>query len=236
MPTSIILAGGLGTRLRSAVPDLPKCMAPILAKPFIGYLMDYLIRQGVTKFIAALGYKHQLVEQYLATQYNGIDISFSVETEPLGTGGAIALACSTTEDEDLFVVNGDTFFAADLEVLQLAHTKSGSSCTLVLKPMKNFDRYGNVVLNENNIVTLFEEKKFTTEGLINGGVYALKASALLQSSLPSAFSFENDFLTPSIQLGNIAGIVQDNYFIDIGIPEDFERAQTELIQNFQPYA
>ncbi|MEO6916965.1 MAG: sugar phosphate nucleotidyltransferase, partial [Chitinophagaceae bacterium] len=194
------------------------------------------IQQGVTTFIAALGYKHELVKQYLTTQYPGIDISYSIEAEPLGTGGAIALACGLSDVEDLFVVNGDTFFAADLQALETAHKKSGSACTLVLKPMKNFDRYGNVVINENDIVTGFLEKQYTADGLINGGIYALKPSAILQSSLPFSFSFEQDFLAPSIQLGNISGIVQDKYFIDIGIPEDFERAQTELIQNFTPYA
>src|SRR5689334_16708860 len=103
---AIILAGGLGTRLRSAVPDLPKCMAPILAKPFIGYLMNYLLQKGIEKFVFALGYKHEVVTQYLATQFGDADIQFSIETEPLGTGGAIALACTLSDREQTFVLNG----------------------------------------------------------------------------------------------------------------------------------
>ena len=191
---AIILAGGLGTRLRSAVPDLPKCMAPILAKPFIGYLMDYLILQGVQKFILALGYKHELIQQYLETQFDKSTIEYSIESAPLGTGGAIALACRLAGEEDILVLNGDTFFAADLKRVSTFHQNSGSACTLVLKPMNDFDRYGTVQLNENNLVIGFEEKKYQTQGLINGGIYALKPSALLQASFPQQFSFENDFL------------------------------------------
>ena len=230
---AIILAGGLGTRLRSAVPDLPKCMAPILAKPFIGYLLDYLISEGVTKFVLALGYKSEIVEQYVNTQYGGHDIVFSVEAEPLGTGGAVALAFTKAEAGDCLVLNGDTFFAADLKRLSAFHAETGAACTLALKPMVNFERYGTVTLNEAGQVTGFHEKQKTAEGLINGGIYALKKEALLNSTQPANFSFETDFLYPSVELGNIRGIIENKYFIDIGIPEDFERAQTELILNFK---
>ena len=230
---AIILAGGLGTRLRSAVPDLPKCMAPILAKPFIGYLMDYLIQQGVTKFILALGYKSEVVQQYLNTQYGEYNLSYSVESEPLGTGGAIALAFTKAESEDCLVLNGDTFFAVDLKKLSVFHAETGAACTLALKPMQNFDRYGTVSLGEAGQVTGFHEKQKTADGLINGGVYALKKAALLHSTQPSHFSFETDFLYPSVELGNLRGLVENQYFIDIGIPEDYERAQTELINNVE---
>lgn len=231
---AIILAGGLGTRLRSAVPDLPKCMAPILARPFIGYLLDYLLQQGVRKFILALGYKSEVVEQYIKTQYGDYNISFSVETEPLGTGGAIALAFTETEPGDCLVLNGDTFFAVDLGKLSDFHAETGAACTLALKPMQNFDRYGTVSLSDEGQVTGFHEKQKTDDGLINGGVYALKKEAFTNSTQPLNFSFETDFLYPSAQLGNIRGIIENKYFIDIGIPEDFEKAQTELITNIQP--
>lgn len=233
---AIILAGGLGTRLRSAVPDLPKCMAPVLARPFIGYLMDYLIQQGIERFVLALGYKHEVVTQYLATQFGEADIHFSIETEPLGTGGAIALACKLAGGEQSFILNGDTFFAVDLKNMATFHLEQGAACTLALKPMINFDRYGTVKLNAANQVTGFDEKRFTENGLINGGVYALNISTFVQGSFPQQFSFEHDFLKPSVELGNISGIVEDKYFIDIGIPADFERAQTELTLNFQSHA
>src|SRR4051794_2954998 len=137
---AIILAGGLGTRLRSAVPDLPKVMAPVLAKPFIGYLLDYLNSQGIQRYIFSLGYKHEVVHQYLDTQYAAFDISYSIEEEPLGTGGAVKFALDKTKSRDVLVVNGDSFFTVDISKLSAFHMMCGADCTLSLKPMKNFDR------------------------------------------------------------------------------------------------
>lgn len=233
---AIILAGGLGTRLRAAVPDLPKCMAPILAKPFIGYLTDYLHQQGLQKFIFSLGYKHELVEQYLQTQYGGLNIHFSVEATPLGTGGAVLLACKMTADKDVLVINGDSFFKADLTELCALHETGNADCTLALKPMLNFERYGVVELHADNSVSNFKEKQFFKKGLINGGLYALNSSNFSNESFPEAFSFEKDYLEKFTGARRFYGLAQDEYFIDIGIPEDFERAQTELISNIDPDA
>lgn len=126
---AIILAGGLGTRLREAVPDVPKCMAPVNGKPFIGYVIDYLMQQGITHFIFALGYKAGAIEQYITTAYPGLQIKFSVEEDPLGTGGAIKLACTHTSQTSVLVANGDTLFKIDLIELGSFHTLSGASCT-----------------------------------------------------------------------------------------------------------
>ena len=233
---AIILAGGLGTRLREAVPDLPKCMAPILAKPFIGYLVDYLQQQGIEKFIFSLGYKAKIVEQYLQTQYGHLQLVFSVEEEPLGTGGALKLACTKTTEKSVLVLNGDTFFKVDLHSFAAFHDAKNAACSLALKPMINIDRYGLVDLDENNTINSFKEKKFYENGLINGGVYALQLASFLRQPFPDKFSFEKDYLEQFTPSGNFYGFVQDEYFIDIGIPEDFERAQTELIQNILPDA
>ncbi len=233
---AIILAGGLGTRLREAVPDLPKCMAPILAKPFIGYLMDYLQQRGIQQFIFSLGYKYNIVEQYLKTQYGHLNLVYSVEEEPLGTGGAIKLACKYSKDETAVVLNGDTYFKVDLPELDAFHDTRKADCTLALKPMKRFDRYGVVELNNNYAVSSFKEKQYYEEGLINGGVYALNTKQFLHEPLPDRFSFEKEYLEKFLNKGTIYGIIQDEYFIDIGIPEDFERAQTELILNTEPDA
>lgn len=233
---AIILAGGLGTRLRAAVPDLPKCMAPVLAKPFIGYLTDYLHQQGIQKFVFSLGYKHELVEQYLLTQYGGLDIHCSVEANPLGTGGAVVLARKMTVDKDVLVINGDSFFKANLAELCTLHEMGNADCTLALKPMRNFDRYGVVELNTDNSVSNFKEKQFFQKGLINGGLYALNSFNFSKEDFPEAFSFEKDYLEKFAGARRFYGLVQDEYFIDIGIPEDFERAQTELIVNIHPDA
>ena len=211
------------------MPELPKCMAPVLAKPFIGYVIDYLYRQGVLRFIVSLGYKAEVLQQYLNTQYSNLDIVYCVEPEPLGTGGAIRLACSMVQGTDVFVLNGDTLFKANLFKLASFHKMQGSDCTLSLKPMKNFDRYGVVELRYDNSIKAFKEKSVFEEGLINGGIYALHAQSFMSKPFPEKFSFEKEYLEKYVRKTELFGLVQDEYFIDIGIPEDYERAQTELI-------
>ncbi len=233
---AIILAGGLGTRLREAVPDLPKCMAPVLAKPFIGYLIDYFHQQGIQKFIFSLGYKFNVVEQYLRTQYGNLNLAFCIEKEPLGTGGAIKLACEYVTEKSAIVLNGDTFFKVDLQKLTAFHDNCGAHCTIALKPMKRFSRYGVVSLKKDYAVSSFKEKQYYEEGLINGGVYALDAKKFSEERLPDKFSFEKEYLENHVGARKFYGVIQDEYFIDIGIPEDFERAQTELILNSRPDA
>lgn len=236
---AIILAGGLGTRLRSAVPDLPKCMAPVNGKPFIAYVIDYFRMQGIEKFIFSLGYKHEVIEQYLHTQYAypghvpAAAFSFVVEKEPLGTGGAILAACRTATEENVLVLNGDTLFKVNPSGLGSFHQAHNAACTLALKPMQDFDRYGIVSLRDDGSVSAFKEKQFYKQGLINGGVYALNTARLMATGLPERFSFEKDYLERQLEgpHGNpvIYGLVEDEYFIDIGIPADYERVQRELL-------
>jgi D-glycero-alpha-D-manno-heptose 1-phosphate guanylyltransferase len=232
----IILAGGLGTRLRSVVFDIPKCMAPVAEKPFLAYVIDYLRKQGIQNFIFAVGYKSGVIEKYLRKEFSTINSQLSFEHDPLGTGGAIKLACSKTTQKNVLVLNGDTFFAIDVFKLAAFHNMCGADCTLSLKPMQNFDRYGVVELNKDDSIRSFKEKQFYKTGLINGGVYALDTKKFLKESLPEKFSFE-EYLERNVSSTNgtktrMYGIVQDKYFIDIGIPEDYERAQIELQQNF----
>ena len=227
---AIILAGGFGTRLKDAVPDLPKCMAPVNGRPFLFYVINYLRSQGIEKFIFSLGYKHEVVEAYLQTELSTLDFQCLVEKEPLGTGGAILASCYKTSTQTVLVANGDTIFKADLEKAFTDHVKHESDCTLLLKPMENFDRYGVVELNEDDSIKSFEEKKFYKSGLINGGVYILNAEQFLAEELPGKFSFEKDYLEKYFETRKIYGSVQDEYFIDIGIPEDYFRVQQELKQ------
>lgn len=224
---AIILAGGLGTRLRDTVPDLPKCMAPVNGQPFLTYVIRYLLSQGIEKFIFSLGYKHEVIENFLNTQFPTINFECSVEEEPLGTGGAIKLACKKTTEKNILVVNGDTLYKVNAEAIFSFHNKNAADCSITLKPMENFDRYG-VVEIDNNIVTNFKEKQFYKTGLINGGVYILNVERFLSKIFPPKFSFEKDFLEKEYRNGNIYGIIKDEYFIDIGIPEDYKKAQEEL--------
>ncbi len=225
---AIILAGGLGTRLRSVVSALPKCMAPVAGKPFLYFVMEYLLSQGVDQYIFAIGYKSNMIIDYINDQYPLLSKQFSIEEEPLGTGGAIKLACSLTTEKNVLVLNGDTLFKVDINALSLFHNNTGADCTLALKPMQNFDRYGVVALNNNASIADFKEKKYYESGLINGGVYTLQVPAFLSEDLPQKFSFEKDYLETFVSKRKMYGIVQYAYFIDIGIPEDFERAQVEL--------
>jgi len=226
---AIILAGGLGTRLRSAVPDLPKCMAPVAGKPFLHYVLEYCLSQKVERFILSLGYKHELIEEFIRTEYPKLMVEFSVEEKPLGTGGAIKLACGKAKEKTVLVLNGDTLFKVDISKLAAFHHMCGSDCTLALKPMKNFERYGLVRLNKDYSLQAFREKQFYEDGLINGGIYALHAQKFLAEDLPEVFSFETDYLEKSLGHKRIYGVIQDAYFIDIGIPSDYERAQVELL-------
>ncbi|MCC6287541.1 MAG: nucleotidyltransferase family protein [Chitinophagaceae bacterium] len=227
---AIILAGGLGTRLRSAVPDLPKCMAPVNGKPFVGYVIESLRRHGIARFIFALGYKSETFDNFLNTVLHKDEYVISLEDEPLGTGGAVRLACNVSLSKNVLVTNGDTLFKADIQQVAIFHESKSAACTLTLKPMKHFDRYGAVELDAEGRVKDFKEKQYFTEGLINGGVYLLNVNEFQKKSFSEKFSFEKDYLEKYYPEGNIYGMAQDAYFIDIGIPEDYERAQYELKQ------
>jgi D-glycero-alpha-D-manno-heptose 1-phosphate guanylyltransferase len=223
----IILAGGLGTRLRTAVPDLPKCMAPVAGKPFLHYVVKHFQTEGVEKFIFSLGYMHEIILDFLYKNYPSSQIDYVIEEEPLGTGGAIRLACEKATGQHVLVTNGDTLFRIDAGSLAEFHLQQKADCTLCLKPMKNFDRYGLVEIDNNTIVS-FREKQYYDEGLINGGIYALEINHFIKKDWPLKFSFEKDYLEKFCSEGKVYGQVQDEYFIDIGIPEDYEKAQVDF--------
>jgi D-glycero-alpha-D-manno-heptose 1-phosphate guanylyltransferase len=231
---AIILAGGLGTRLKGVIKDIPKPMAPIAGKPFLHYVFQYLTRFPIKKVILAVGYKYEAIEAVFGTSYLGIDIEYAIETEPLGTGGAIANALQHTTHDDVFLLNGDTFFDVDLNALYAHHQLSGSRLTLSLKPMKNFNRYGTVVLKGTQI-TAFNEKMPVAKGLINGGVYILNRALFSNPNLPAKFSFEKDIMEQGVLQFDMQAYFSDGYFIDIGIPEDYEKAQKELPGMFNVY-
>lgn len=225
----IILAGGLGTRLRLVVNDVPKCMAPVAGKPFLWYLLKYLSHFDVERVVLSVGYLRDVIVDWI--DRNGDEFPFgfdyAIEITPLGTGGGIRLALDKCSKNEVIVLNGDTFFNVDLDELCGQHCLHLSSVTLALKPMENFDRYGNVLVN-NGLVVAFEEKKHCDRGLINGGVYVINRSDRLFDGLSDRFSFETDVLQPQCMKGNLYGVVQNGYFIDIGIPEDYAKTNTEL--------
>lgn len=221
----IILAGGQGSRLQSVVQDLPKCMAPVNGKPFLEYLLNYLEHQGVAQVILSLGYKYEHVLDWLKTKGFLCKVSWVIEREPLGTGGGLRHALQKATEDEVFVLNGDTYFPISLAQLKSA---SHQAITMAVKPMQNFDRYGTIELDDQNRVVRFVEKQPMDEGLINGGIYLIQRGALDWSSFSKNFSLEQDLLPQ--YLGKIQAMVFDDYFIDIGVPEDYNKAQSDFSQ------
>lgn len=240
----IILAGGLGTRLRSVVQDIPKCMAPVAGNPFLFYILDYLSKQAflfqdgignIERVILSVGYKKDIIVRWLDARKNDYPfaIDYAVEESPLGTGGAIKLAMEKCDSNDVLVLNGDTFFDVDLRVLYKEHYMYPThSITLALKPMTKFERYGTVVLDEVNEVIAFREKSYCENGMINGGMYLINKNLLDLSEMPQKFSFEKDIFEKLIAGGNIYGCMMDRYFIDIGVPEDYRKANVDFLQTW----
>lgn len=214
---AIILCGGLGTRLKSVIKDIPKPMAPINDKPFLEFIFEYLKKQGIKEVILAVSHKYEVIQEYFKDEFLGIKIKYSIEKELLGTGGAIKEALKFIKNE-VYVLNGDTFFDIDLSKLKL----NGSKICLALKQMNDFDRYGTVNVNEQGFVISFEEKIFKNQGLINGGIYLLKKDLFDDFSLMDKFSFE-EFLQENYEKLKARAEIFDDYFIDIGVPEDYEK-------------
>lgn len=228
-PDIIILAGGLGTRLREAVSDLPKVMAPISNKPFLEYLLNYIDSHGFQHVILSTGYMSQTIEQYFRQEYRSIRLSYSVETEPLGTGGAIKLAVSKVETPHFIVMNGDTFFKINLQKFFQKHIENLPDASIALRYVENASRYGQVEINNQSLITRFREKSTDQQpGLINGGVYIINTKMFRKLSLPDKFSFETDWLQKCYATNEIMGQVYSDYFLDIGIPEDYLKAQKEI--------
>ncbi|EAK5688907.1 nucleotidyltransferase family protein [Campylobacter coli] len=212
---AIILCGGLGTRLKSIIKDIPKPMAPINDKPFLEFIFEYLKKQGIKEVILAVSYKYEVMQEYFKDEFLGIKIKYSIEKEPLGTGGAIKEALKFIKNE-AYVLNGDTFFDIDLSKLKLNRSK----ICLALKQMNDFDRYGTVNVDGLGLVISFEEKVFKKQGLINGGIYLLDKDIFKDFALQEKFSFE-EFLQENYRNLKARAEIFDNYFIDIGVPEDY---------------
>ncbi len=224
----IILAGGFGTRLQSVVKDVPKPMAEINGKPFLEYLLEYLSQYSITKIILSVGYKQDVIKEYFQNSYKHISLGYSCEDEPLGTGGAIkqALKLIAPETKNVLVLNGDTFFQIDLQKLKKINDTLSADITISLKEMIDFDRYGAIKI-ESNLVKKFEEKKFYKKAYINAGVYMIKKN-IFDTLSETKFSFE-EFLEKNLALLKVCSYISNkSYFIDIGIPEDYEKAKDDF--------
>ena len=226
---AIILAGGFGTRLQKMVSDVPKSMAPVNKRPFLEYLFDYLVSQGVTKAVLSVGYKHEIISAHFGEQYKSLEIGYAVEPEPLGTGGGIRLSMWKIAEPRALVLNGDSLFRVDLEAMMDFHLKKHADATLALRKLDETGRYGRVSLNRTRRITGFSEKdELAGPGYINGGIYIIEKLFLMEPEFRGRFSIEKDCFEQYYPHSKMYGFPAGGYFLDIGIPADYKKAQHDF--------
>ena len=226
---AIVLAGGLGTRLQNVVSDRPKPMALVNDRPFLEYILEFLEAFNIKNVILSVGYKKEYIKSYFGNSYKSLNLYYSEEDEPLGTGGAIKKALKLAKTKNIIILNGDTYFDINLKSFYDFHVEKQSLLTMALKYMKDFDRYGTVNMGEDGKITGFEEKGAKNIGLINGGIYLINKDLEKDlNNFPDKFSFERDFLEKLVGKKSFYGVPFDGYFIDIGVPEDYEKAKHEF--------
>lgn len=226
---AIILAGGFGTRLQPVVRDVPKSMALINYRPFLEYQLDYLITQGVRNVVLSIGYKRDVIINHFRKRYRSVEIDYAVEEEPLGTGGGIRFSFWKIKSDWAYVLNGDSIFHLDLRSFAEKHHKKKADITIGLRKLEQTDRFGRVILNRNHRITGFSEKdKAPGPGYINGGVYVINKTFLMDPFFRGKFSIEKDCFEKFYSTARFFGFPSDGYFIDIGIPEDFNKAQHDF--------
>ncbi len=223
MIEAIILAGGQGTRLQSILHNLPKPMADVHGRPFLAYLLEYLAVQHVSRVILSVGYQNQIISDYFKNSYNGISIEYAVESEPLGTGGALLNALPLVTTENVFVLNGDTYFPISLDNFLLFHHTQKGLLSIALKAVDDVSRYGCIICDSQGCITKIEEKGRGGPGTINAGIYLLSVPLIKLLDLPAKFSLEKDVMENMYNKKVLFGKPYDAYFIDIGIPDDYFR-------------
>lgn len=220
----VVLAGGLGTRLRQVVKDLPKPMADINGTPFLELLLDNLLAYGSDEFILCVSYMREAIQTRFGDAFRGVPVRYSVEEEPLGTGGAVKRAFDLFGLDEALVVNGDTFVQADYR--RFWNEFAGEPLAVMLKAVDNADRYGRVEVCDGRVASFREKSDEGRPGLISAGAY--RARAELFAGMPQRFSLEKDLLEPRVARLRPRFFLADEYFIDIGVPESYARACREL--------
>jgi D-glycero-alpha-D-manno-heptose 1-phosphate guanylyltransferase len=228
---AIILAGGFGTRLQPVVTDIPKSMAPVNGRPFLEFLLDYLIASGICDVVLSVGHLRDVIMNHFGVSYKSLRISYAVEEEPLGTGGGIRLALWKIAGQQAVVLNGDSFFRVDLRNMITQHQEKKAHATIALRRLTDTGRYGRVMMNRSRKITEFTEKGgIPGKGYINGGVYILEKAFLMEPDFRGAFSIEKDCFQVRYPELRMFGFPSSGYFIDIGIPSDYKKAQDEFQQ------
>ena len=226
---AVVLAGGFGTRLQAVVQDVPKPMAQINGRPFLDYQLNYLKSFGIKQIIFSVGYKHEHIADFFGSEYNGMTIEYAIENEPLGTGGGIQNAFQLVKSGAALVVNGDTLFEVNLKDFYHKHKDSKAIISLALREIDDVSRYGIVETDDNHRITGFAEKGAKTgQGQINGGVYLIEKDFFESNEFEQKFSMEKDAFEKYYESQNFFGFPYKSYFLDIGIPEDYKKAQDEF--------
>lgn len=224
---AIVLAGGFGSRLRVVVPDLPKPMAPISGRPFLEILLTMLFRKGFTRIILSLGFMSEKIISHFGCNYLGMELVYEVENQPLGTGGAIRAALRHCFNDHVFIFNGDTYL--DLEINELeALWKKNHNPIIVIREVTNTLRFGRIDMKNGRVIS-FLEKGEIGSGFVNAGCYVIPKNALDDFPLNQNFSMETEFLSKYLKLIQFDGFISKGRFIDIGVPDDYALAQTELL-------
>lgn len=224
---AIVLCGGLGTRLGELTRDTPKPLLDVAGQPFVTHVLERLQGNGVTHACLAVSFQWHKLRAALGDHWNGLPLSYSVEDKPLGTGGAIREALKTMGWPEALIANGDTLVEADLRQMHAFGQRAEADVVLILKQVPDTARYGRVNLLPSGRVRSFSEKGVGGPGLINAGLFWLRAEIL--TAIPHAvFSIEQDVMMAHLQEHAIYGLTTDGYFIDMGIPEDLERARQDL--------
>lgn len=222
---AVILAGGLGTRLRSAISDRPKVLAEISGRPFLAYLLDQISSSGIRKVVISTGYMAEKVQKCFGKTYKSLRLLYSRENEPLGTGGALRLALPSFSSDIVLVMNGDSYIDADLGVCVDWFFQKGQEAAILLTKVADTARYARVTVDQNENITAFDEK-VTSPGAawINAGIYLMKKSLI--SSIPAGrpYSLERE-LFPSLVGRKLCGFCCSARFIDIGTPESYAAAE-----------
>lgn len=230
--TVVVLAGGIGSRLQEAVSDVPKPLASVRNRPFLEYLLSYWIKNNACHFILSVGYKYQQIIDHFGSTFKGIPITYVIEDTPLGTGGALLKVLDENNLKDeFFLINGDTLFLIDPEKMYKSHSSSKANLTLSLRQVEKAGRYHRMCLNETGrLIKIEQPNKKEEQGQINGGVYIVNSELFNEWSdaINKSISLENDILPTIISTHDVYGFLDDGDFIDIGIPEDFYKAQTFL--------
>ncbi len=229
---AIVLAGGLGTRLAGRLNNLPKPMAPVAGRPFLEILLGQLRRAGCARVVLSVGHLYEAIENHFGAEFRGMRVDYAIESAPLGTGGAIRAALEQVSEESVLVLNGDTFLDADYAIMLRLHEKESAPLTMAVTRSANLARYGGVVIRgtgEGLRVAGFQEKGRTGAGWINAGAYAMRKDLRWPADLSEKFSFETDFLGAQIDALAPAAFPVTGFFLDIGVSEDLDRAQTELV-------